>query len=270
MNCQTIRLRKGGFSRVDLVVLVATVVLAGLWYLWARSGERGRVARCAGNLGRLGEAMRTYATDHDNGLPAAAVALAGVTNGWYMDIGRYLDPSLPEPRSAYDRKREIGAIQRWFACPADPIRRGNSCSYAMSAHDMTSENWPPGPENETGVGLSWNQRTVAALLDEDAAPGATNDPALLPQLKWTALTDPANTLLLTEYMTRDNTLASVSATCVSGVSEQRAPFNGRAPRFHFGRFNYLMADGHVELLSALLAGGMGMPVSGIWQIKKGN
>ena len=36
----------------------------------------------------------------------------------------------------------------------------------MSAHNMSLENWPPGPDNETGVGLVWDRNSMSRLLGE--------------------------------------------------------------------------------------------------------
>ena len=111
---------------------------------------------------------------------------------------------------------------------------------------------------------------MAALAD-DLPDNALQKPELLPALKRTILPAPAETLLLTEFMTAGNTMGNVFCTRLWGVNEQEPVFK-QAPRLHYGRFNYLLADGHVDLLTKLQTGGGGgnESPSGIWTIKAGD
>jgi prepilin-type processing-associated H-X9-DG protein len=51
------------------------------------------------------------------------------------------------------------------------------------------------------------------------------------------------------------------------VSQQQGFFQDNSTKFHGGRFNYLMIDGHVELLSPLQTGSFD-GTSGIWSLKE--
>jgi len=262
---------RAGFSLVDLLVLVVLLGLLGGWIAHAHTGERGRIARCAGNLEALGRAMQSFDNEHNDGLPPAAIDLEKTRIGWYADLFPYLDPKWAQAVSEYDKQQHWWVLQPWFLCPSDPGKRGgHPCSYAMPAHAMTSENWPPSSANATGIGLWWDETTVSALLGSDMVTKAEQDPEVLPRLKLSVLPDPANTSLLTELIARDNTLNNITNTRVEGVEEQQALYKGNLKRFHFGRFNYLMADGHVELLTGLQTGGGGDAPAGIWTIKTGD
>lgn len=263
-----------GASRVDVVAAAAMAALLALWFGFSRLGERGRVGRCAHNLKVLGQGINSYANDHDDGLPAAAFNLKGAKTSWDVDLFPYLKPTRGGLSDVSDQKLVLLAYQPLFSCPSDPIpRNGPLRSYAMSGRDMMHP-WPPSSDDRTGVGLFWAERTAAAI-GGDLGKSMVTIPELLPKLKRSVLPDPAGTLLLTELMTPGNKMADVSSARLWGVNDQE-PVLKKAPRLHFGTFNYLMADGHVARLTKLQAGwGSGRETffstaNGIWTIKAGD
>lgn len=255
---------------MDLLIMMAAVTVLAFWFCLSHLGERGRVARCAGNLEKLGEAIQSYAADHDEGIPAATILLGRERDTWRIDVAPYLKSGLQRPKSIYQRRTFFKEAEPFFACPSDPIQRANLCSYSMSAHDMTPDNWPPAPENKTGMGLWWDKATVAAVLGAGAVQTVVSNLEVLPRLKLSVVSDPANTMLLTEFINRNNNLDSTSFAWVSRVTQQQQAFRADPLRFHFGKFNYLMTDGHVELLTGLQTGGIGVQPSGIWTINPGD
>ncbi len=249
---------------------MAVAALLAAWFGFSHSGERGRTARCARNLAMLGQAIESYASDHTDGLPAGAINLEKAKTSWDMDLLAYLRPDLARSSGAYEKRQLLLAAQPFFFCPSDPVPRGgHPRSYAMAARDM-AYGWPPGPDDKTGVGLLWDGSTLS-VLGEDLAQKAIKDAELLPRLQQSVLPDPAGTLLLTELMVPNNTMAGLVSARVFSVSEQEAVFK-QAPGLHWGRFNYLMADGHVAWLTRLQTGGEGGRGSpaGIWTIKGGD
>lgn len=250
------------FTRLDLIVVMGLVVLLSAWFGMGRVGERGRMARCAGNLAALGRAMHGYANEHDGALTAANINLGNFQSSWDMQVFPYLKPGLAGANDA----RLAQIVPRFFACPSDKVsRRGPVRSYAMGGNDMAPENWPPGRDSETGVGLWWDKHTVLSLLDEEAL----KKPESLPALKLSSIPAPADTVLLTEFIDPNNTLGGIQLTAVFGTSQQRRIFKDGGAQFHHGRFNYVMADGHVESLSPLQTGAFD-GTAGIWSLKKGN
>lgn len=254
------------FTRLDLMVLVATVLLLGVWVGFLHLGEQGRITRCAGNLAALGRAMHNYANDHDGGIPAAGVDIGGTRTSWDTTLFPYLNPKQAKSAGAYEKRELRTAVTPIFFCPSDSASHHESPrSYAMAGNDMAPENWPPGRDSATGVGLWWDKRTVLALLDEEAL----KKPEILPVVKLSSITSPADTVLLTEFIDPNNTLGSIRQTSVSGTSQQRQVFKDGGAKFHRGKFNYLMVDGHVELLALLQTGSLDGS-AGIWSLKKGN
>jgi prepilin-type processing-associated H-X9-DG protein len=254
------------FTRTDLIAVIAVVVLLGAWFAYGHLGERGRTARCAGNLAALGRAMQSYAIDHDDGIPAAGVDIGSTRISWDTTLFPYLKPKLAKSSGAYEKRQLLAGVSPFFFCPSDTAsHKTTPRSYAMSGNDMLPEHWPPGPDSPTGVGLWWNKQTVLALLDNDAL----QKPELLPAVKLSNVPAPVNTLLLTELIDPNNNLGSTRQVTVFNTSQQERFFKDGGGGFHHGRFNYLMVDGHVESFSPLqplmLDGS-----SGMWSLKKGN
>lgn len=245
------------FSRVDLFAVIVLAAFLSFWFGSRHLGERGRIIRCAGNLAMLGKAMQNYANDHNDMLPPAQISLQKASIGWDSKIFAYVKPSSTETGNIRKKREQL------FVCPSDPaIHQGAPRSYAMPANDMSPANWPPGPNSATGVGLWWDSNTTSMLLGDDA----TNHPESLPGVKLSALPLPDDTLALTEFIDNQNVMGGINQTVVWGVVQQQGYFKGRTTDFHHGRFNYLMADGHVELLSPLQTGATDR-AAGIWSMR---
>jgi len=229
------------FSRLDLVVTIAAVACLLAWFGLGHWGENGH-------------AMADFAAEHDDGLPAARIDLSNVQISWDSLVVQYLN------------LRSVNRTLQYIACPSDSApRTAKPRSYAMGGNDMTEEHWPPGPDSATGVGLCWDNRSVLSFVNSNALQKLE----LLPALKVSAVPAPADTLLLTEFVDPNNTLGGVRQTTVSGTSQQQQFFDDGGAQFHHGKFNYLMVDGHVELLTHLQTGSYD-GTAGIWTLKKGN
>ena len=129
----------------------------------------------------------------------------------------------------------------------------------MPAHDMLAEHWPPGASNGTGVGLWWapDAKGHAALEQRLSADG--HAPAIRPEM----IPAPAGTLLLTEQANTNNILFSGQGAAISGPSHHLNTRFIPPRRYHDGKFNYLMVDGHVEALQP-------NQKPGIWTIRPGD
>ena len=188
---------RDGFSQVDLLASILGLVLLCFWFGWTHLGERGRIARCAGNLAMLGRAAQGYANEHENMLPAADIWLQKASISWDSKLFPYVEPGLA--KTSNDKLFAKG--EKFFFCPSDPApHSGIPRSYAMAANDMSLDHWPPGSGSATGVGLWWDGSTTPPLLGEDAK----NHPETLPSVKFSDLPAPADTLLLGRVFKIDN------------------------------------------------------------------
>jgi prepilin-type processing-associated H-X9-DG protein len=259
---------RGSFTIWDLIAIMVVLVVFGGWFAFQHTGERGRIAQCTSNLKTLGEAIQSFANEHQNELPAANINM-GELNSWDMMLTPYLNPKLATAKSVYEKNQLLPPAQIYFFCPSDPVKRTNPRSYAMGGRDM-HYGWPPTSDDRTGVGLFWDAGTVSILHDNELAESATKNPDLLPRMKQSLLQDPANTLLLTELIGEDNSLRRGALTRVFEVNDQRKSFNGDVSHFHHGKFNYLMNDGHVELLTGQQTLGGDGQSGNIWTINAGD
>ena len=245
--------KRRAFSRVDLVVTLGALVLLAAWFGFAHLGERDRMLHCANNLRAQGQAMHEFANDHGDGIPAAVINLGNIRATWDELLKQYLNPRSPNH------------LLRFYVCPSDTApHQGIPRSYAMGRNDMLPKHWPPGGDSATGAGLRWNEATVRLLLNNEAA--FTNLDLLVP-VKLSNMPVPSDTLLTSELINSQNVVASIQQATVSGVSQQQKFFQDGGAQFHYGRFNYLMGDGHVETLSALQTGSVDGS-GGIWTLKK--
>jgi prepilin-type processing-associated H-X9-DG protein len=251
---------RGGFTRIDLIVAAAlAAVLIGYIALLC-VGERGRAMRCAWNLRSLHGAMEGYASDHRHALPAASVNVDKAHSSWDVDIFPYLGSGLKKKDNA-DLSQ---IVPKYFCCPSDRLQHsGTARSYSMSGHNMQYRNWPPGPECATGVGLNWDAPAVLRLLNAEAL----KQPENLPGVEISSIPEPAQTLLLTEALSPDNLMGKPNMASISGSAQQTRLLPQGGMKFHGGRFNYLMVDGHVERLTFVQAGSLDGG-SGIWTMKK--
>lgn len=245
-----------GLARLDLLAILFVVLILSTLIFLRFVGKGSRTAQCAQNLKVLSQLMHDYAAEHNDSLPPASIEEAGIA--WDMQIAPY----LPERR----RKR---GFETFFCCPADAWERTRPRSYAMPLHDMSAGNWPPGEGNKTGVGLVWNTAQIKERLGSKSSEIlSTKSWASLPLVRLSSITSPADTAILTELFDRENNLKSTQKATVTSPMEQLRVVAGRKNEFHASRFNHLMADGHVELLSVLQTGSLD-GTDGIWSINKG-
>jgi len=267
------------FSRVDLMVMVAVLALLSAWFVFTHSGERGRIVQCTHNLKVLGEAMFSYANDHGGSLPPVVIEEPLAT--WDIQLLPYLPQAgqsqLAAAKSPGAKKQlEWSGTQKrsnWFktsnetllVCPSDPTAQSDARSYAMPGHNMYD--WPPGPNNWTGVGLVWTKANMARLLDNPTNQSLDKgqlDSLAMVKLSW--LPDPANTMMLTELINPHNNIGRLGRSWVMNAYIQRTDSLCDAPSFHFGKFNYLMTDGHVSLLAKGQTDGTDGISPNIWTI----
>ena len=251
------------FTRVDLLVLVAVSALVFVWLACTGAGERVRAVRCSRNLAIIGRALQTFANDHRHCLPPAALVPLNLT--WDTILRPYLRSETIVSNSPYAVRQLQRAVAPRFRCPSDSVLRERLRSYAMARHDMRPENWPPGPDNATGLGLWWGKPEMTRALENpgSSTPEDTAERLAMVKLDW--LPAPADTLLVTEFIDSDNKLWNVNGSGVTSPDQQLKAFPGGMAGFHHGRFNYLLVDGHVEALTPLNSA-----VSGIWTIKAGD
>lgn len=209
--------------------------------------------RCALNLKELGAAMAIYEQENGERLPYAYIKPEKDSDRNSKAWDGLIFPLIP--------LNSDGLPQRHlFRCPADTIPRAGDRSqrtYAMSGHDMREDNWPPGPDNDTGVGLFWEAghpgladitNLTSAPKGPEAGGNALSDSSI-PAFRLSMIRAPASTLLLTENARAMNFLFSPSGATIRGPSQHVQTRLIDIENYHGARINYLMIDGHVEFLN---------------------
>ncbi|HZQ45454.1 MAG TPA: hypothetical protein VFC07_00460, partial [Verrucomicrobiae bacterium] len=79
-----------GYSKVDLVVALAAAALFAICMVWSRKGERSHIARCIKNLGALGAAISSYASDNNDCIPVAGANCSTIKTSWDAELFPYL------------------------------------------------------------------------------------------------------------------------------------------------------------------------------------
>jgi prepilin-type processing-associated H-X9-DG protein len=235
------------FSRIDLVAVILTLAALGtVATVFAAHSRRTRpLTQCSFNLKELGIAMAIYTGDNNRCLPFAFIKYNNhESTSWDTLIFPFINfKDSPVVGSlSLDKKHET------LLCPADTVNEQGRLrrTYAMSEHNMDSINWPPAPENGTGVGLWWSSDNAdgnAALKNVFSTEGG------LPAVRLDMLAAPAGTLLLTEQARADNVMFTYSHASINAANKQFLDWNSTKKNpYHYGKFNYLMADSHVETL----------------------
>lgn len=246
-----------GISRIDIIVALAVLLaLGGIAYVFILKAKSSAKVLCASNLKELGVAMTLYEHDNNDRLPYASIRLGKRDD--YSSSKFVWDslvfPLIPLGKNGLEQKHLL-------RCPADtepPVQeQARRRTYAMPSHTERTEQWPISDQNETGVGIWWNwtlgKRRTAALTNYFSVTAPpTNDPTaatkvIMPPVTLRMIHAPATTLLLTENAWSENTAFNFHGATIDSPQVHLST-NLDANVYHEGKINYLMVDGHVELM----------------------
>lgn len=247
------------------VLLLALVAWAAVWV----GGEKRRTWVCAHHMKTLGQAFAEYAQDHSGALPPAVLDNGKNNTSWDSEIVVYLQPELTKSNSPRAIKSLETQLSHLFKCPSDrePRHGGLPRSYSMPMYDINLVGWPPDHNSVGGIGLYLNAKTIKKAREADFA----ESPDYVPVIKTSMVPDPADTALLVERISNLNVLWATKYACITSTKEQfEAKTSFAARDFHGGKMNYLMLDGHVELMLPLQSAGFVGAGGGLWTIRAGD
>jgi prepilin-type processing-associated H-X9-DG protein len=133
----------------------------------------------------------------------------------------------------------------------------------MPIYDISRVGWPPGKNSTGGLGLYLDAKTIRMARAANSA----DSPDFVPAIKTSMVPDPTDTALLVEHISILNALWTTKDACVVSADAQFDAKTFSAKDFHGGKMNYLMLDGHVELMSPAQSTGL---IGGVWTIRKGD
>lgn len=246
-----------GIARWEMLLLVLVVAALGLvGMIGLKKGRQSiRNNACLDNLRMIGTAVAMYTGDSAGRLPYAYVRYQNRDNhSWDSFLERSL-ANVWLTESDGERGATNAPHRKLLVCPQDTVTaaewaqkfRGQRRSYAMPRHDMKADNWPPGSSNNTGIGL-WLDFGATGERKPDRRIynyERTNQQAAVTM---TMIRQPERTLAVTEQINANNILGNSSGAFITRTSDHLGTNSIPAEQHHQGKFNYLMVDGHVELL----------------------
>ena len=213
-----IRKRYGGFTLIEILVVVAIIVILAAMLLPAlrQARERARQAVCKNNLKQIGLAIVMYSEDNNEYYPI--YLSEGSSIGWHDRVWKYTGQ---DPNKVVPRARTL------FRCPSDNSGTPPSWHYVVKviyALNGGNAEWAEWGDGISWYTANWKLPCGSAKLSQIRAPSET----ILVGDRWYL------------YLRKGN---SSGATIGSWCSEKTTGYHNNN-----GSRNYLFCDGHVDLL----------------------
>ena len=117
-------MRQRAFTLLELLVVIAIMaILASLAFPSVGPMlERGRSAKCVGNLRQIGAAVQQYAADNDYRFPAIETEPPS------------LPPEVEDGGTALEKLGPYGITEQTLVCPSDAAKNKNYVKHGTSYH----------------------------------------------------------------------------------------------------------------------------------------
>jgi prepilin-type processing-associated H-X9-DG protein len=130
-------------------------------------------------------------------------------------------------------------------------------------YDINQDGWPPDENSSGGLGLYLDAKVIKKARETNPLMKSE----VLPAIKTSVVPTPSDTALLVERISILNALWQPKFACIISTREQFDAKTFTANEFHGGKMNYLMLDGHVELLLPAQSEGLVGTDGGVWTLR---
>lgn len=240
-----------GFTLIELLVVIAIIAIlaAILFPVYSQAKKSAYVTTCKSNLKNFASAFRMYGDDWEGRYPVAG----GVTGGKPQSMTWLASGSAGS-------LQQVGGLYPYIRAQVKPGDKSNlwSCPMAAPLANIPAVGYSPG---SSYVMNDYIRSYTEGQLDNSPGLG---DPRFTTGLKVSLVRFPTKTILLYEGV------QGPDGTCTRQGSpfywkSYSAPYGGRtqdqshasfkdmkyagiAQNYHAGKCNFLMLDGHVELM----------------------
>ncbi len=260
-----------GFTLIELLVVIGIIaILAGMLLpALSKAKMKANATKCLANFKQVGLGALVYTGDYDDAIPPANIRMSTGENWSFDDLLHKYTGGTKDILQLNGNNMPVADALKVYDCPSDKYIRVNQTlakrSYSMPrGGSMSAANYPPHSGSTGGVGLFWS--TTAPLVAG----------TLISPVRTAHVVAPPATLLSMERATTgnfqggDNSSVTDSPDQLLYLPGTTNPNPGLDPlAYHNAKWNWLLVDGHAELLPLDKTTRPGQPLnvtSGMWSI----